>query len=57
MDSALWFAYLFDIGWFLLLTGVLMLAAAGLIILRASPLADLTREAAPRREMQGESTE
>ncbi len=57
MDSALWFAYLFDIGWFLLLTGVLMLAAAGLIILRARPLAGLTREAAPRREMQGDSTE
>jgi hypothetical protein len=57
MDSALWLAYLFDIGWFLLLTGVLMLAAAGLIILRASPLADMTQDAAARREMHGEIAE
>jgi hypothetical protein len=27
MDSALRYAYLFDIGWFLLLTGALMLVA------------------------------
>ncbi len=31
MDSALTYAYLFDMAWFILLTGVLMLAA-GMVI-------------------------
>jgi hypothetical protein len=34
MDSALLYAYMFDIGWFLLLTGALMLLAMILIFLR-----------------------
>jgi hypothetical protein len=33
MDSAL-YAYIFDIGWFLLLTGALLFLAMGLIVFR-----------------------
>jgi hypothetical protein len=34
MDSALLYAYIIDLGWFLLLTGALMLVATILIFLR-----------------------
>ena len=32
MDAALLYAYIFDLGWFLLLTGALMLLAMSLIL-------------------------
>ena len=48
MDSALLYAYMFDIGWFLLLTGALMLLAMTLIFLRGdfceAPNGELKRE-------------
>jgi hypothetical protein len=48
MDSALLYAYMFDIGWFLLLTGALMLVATILIFLRRdfyeAPNSELKRE-------------